>query len=96
LPCNHAYLIANNTNGQFPTPSPPPLDESSRQSHTVDIPQSIKDALRKFRFAKRSSGSAAIVIKINKAKLIMEEVEQFDNISIEELVEGTRTVNASP
>ncbi|KAJ3567725.1 hypothetical protein NP233_g6186 [Leucocoprinus birnbaumii] len=56
-------------------------------SSTVDIPQSIKDALRKFRFARRDSGSAAIVIKINKAKLIMEEVEQFDEISIEDLAE---------
>ncbi|KAF5373855.1 hypothetical protein D9758_000671 [Tetrapyrgos nigripes] len=56
-------------------------------SHTVDIPQSVKDSLRKFRFARRNEGSAAIVIKINKQKLIMEEVEQFDNISIEELAE---------
>ncbi|KAJ4487746.1 hypothetical protein J3R30DRAFT_3431640 [Lentinula aciculospora] len=56
-------------------------------SHTVDIPQSIKVSLRKFRFARRNEGSAAIVIKINKQKLIMEEVEQFDNISIEELAE---------
>jgi len=56
-------------------------------SQTVDIPQAIKDSLRKFRFARRNSGSAALVIKINKAKLIMEEVEQFDNISIEELAE---------
>ncbi|KAJ3995643.1 hypothetical protein F5050DRAFT_1765718 [Lentinula boryana] len=56
-------------------------------SHTVDIPQPIKDSLRKFRFARRNDGSAAIVIKINKQKLIMEEVEQFDNISIEELAE---------
>lgn len=54
---------------------------------TFRIPQSIKDALRKFRFSKRSSGSAAIVIKINKAKLVMEEVEQFNEISIDELVE---------
>ncbi|KAF9053132.1 hypothetical protein BJ165DRAFT_1523859 [Panaeolus papilionaceus] len=53
----------------------------------IDIPQAVKDALRKFRFARRSAGSAAIVIKINKAKLIMEEVEQFENISIEELAE---------
>lgn len=58
------------------------------QSHTVDIPQTIKDALKKFRFARRSAGSAALVIKINKAKLIMEEDEQFDSISIEELAEG--------
>ncbi|KIK57641.1 hypothetical protein GYMLUDRAFT_45805 [Collybiopsis luxurians FD-317 M1] len=56
-------------------------------SQTVDIPQSVKDSLRKFRFARRNEGSAAIVIKINKAKLILEEVEQFDNISIEELAE---------
>ncbi|KAG5636198.1 hypothetical protein H0H81_008868 [Sphagnurus paluster] len=56
-------------------------------SQTVDIPQSIKDTLRKFRFARRNEGSAALVIKINKAKLLMEEVEQFDNISIEELAE---------
>lgn len=32
------------------------------------------------------------MIKINKAKLIMEEVEQFENISIEELAEGTNTL----
>ncbi|KAK7693781.1 hypothetical protein QCA50_003353 [Cerrena zonata] len=56
-------------------------------SHTVDIPQELKTSLRKFRFARRNAGSAAIVIKINKQKLIMEEVEQFDNISIEELAE---------
>jgi len=56
---------------------------------TVDIPQSIKDDLRKFRFSKRSmQGNAALVIKINKLKLIMEKVEQFDEISIDELVEG--------
>ena len=29
-----------------------------------------------------------MVVKINKQKLIMEEVEQFDSISIEELAEG--------
>ncbi|KAG6902245.1 hypothetical protein C0995_002617 [Termitomyces sp. Mi166 len=56
-------------------------------SQTVDIPQSIKDTLRKFRFARRNSGSAALIIKINKQQLILEEVEQFDNISIEELAE---------
>lgn len=56
-------------------------------SQTVDIPQPVKDSLRKFRFARRNSGSAALVIKVNKAKLIVEEVEQFDNISIEDLAE---------
>lgn len=53
----------------------------------VAIPQEVKDSLRKFRFARRNAGHAAIVIKINKAKLIMEEVEQFDNITVEELAE---------
>ncbi|KAG6908766.1 hypothetical protein DXG01_003378 [Tephrocybe rancida] len=57
------------------------------QTATVDIPQSIKDTLRKFRFARRNAGSAALVIKINKAKLLLEEVEQFDDVSIEELAE---------
>lgn len=56
-------------------------------THTVDIPQSLKDSLRKFRFSRRNAGSAAIIVKINKQKLVMEEVEQFDNISIEELAE---------
>ncbi|KAJ7581088.1 hypothetical protein C8J56DRAFT_1006124 [Mycena floridula] len=55
-------------------------------SHTVDIPQEIKDSLRKFRFA-RHKDSAALIIKINKAKLVMEEVEQFDSITMEELAE---------
>lgn len=58
------------------------------QSKTVDIPQALKDSLRKFRFARRSNGSAALIVKINKQKLIMEEVEQFDNISIDDLAEG--------
>ncbi|KAI0672973.1 glia maturation factor beta [Trametes maxima] len=56
-------------------------------SRTVDIPQELKTSLRKFRFARRNAGHAALVVKINKQKLIMEEVEQFDDISIEDLAE---------
>ncbi|KAI0006002.1 glia maturation factor beta [Russula compacta] len=55
-------------------------------SHTVDIPQELKDSIRKFRFT-RHKGNAALVVKINKEKLIMEEVERLDNISPEELAE---------
>ncbi|KAG6829194.1 hypothetical protein H0H92_005395 [Tricholoma furcatifolium] len=66
----------------------PKLNATMPGATTVDIPQSIKDTLRKFRFARRSSGSAALIIKINKSQLILEEVEQFDSISIEELAEG--------
>jgi len=55
-------------------------------SHTVDIPQELKDSIRKFRFA-RHKGNAALVVKINKQKLIMEEVESFDDIELEDLAE---------
>ncbi|KAH6895046.1 hypothetical protein BKA70DRAFT_1246715 [Coprinopsis sp. MPI-PUGE-AT-0042] len=55
-------------------------------SQTVDIPDSLKQSLRKFRFARRNS-TAAIVIKINKTTLSMEEVEQFEDITIEDLAE---------
>ncbi|KAI0318961.1 hypothetical protein OF83DRAFT_1241437 [Amylostereum chailletii] len=57
------------------------------KSHTVDIPQELKDSLRKFRFARQKSGNAALVVKINKQKLLMEEVEQLDDISPEDLAE---------
>ena len=65
------------------------------QSHTVDIPQSVKDSLKKFRFARRDAGSAALVFKVNKQELIVQEVEQYDDISIEDLVEGV-SATASP
>ena len=60
-------------------------------STTVDIPQSLKDSLRKFRFARRKGGNAALVVKINKKELVMEEVEQFDDISLDDLAEGRVT-----
>jgi hypothetical protein len=55
----------------------------------VDIAEDVIKALRKFRFQRRSQGNAAIVIKINKAALNMVVEEEYDNISIEDLVEGT-------
>jgi len=55
-------------------------------SHTVDIPQELKDSIRKFRFT-RHKGIAALVVKINKRQLIMEVVERFDDTSLEELAE---------
>jgi hypothetical protein len=66
------------------------------QSRTVDIPPSLKDSLRKFRFAKRNAGSAAIVVRVNKQTLCMEEVETFDSISLEDLAEGTRSRHFTP
>ncbi|KAH9043269.1 maturation factor [Lactarius pseudohatsudake] len=55
-------------------------------SHTVDIPQELKDSIRKFRFT-RHKGNAALVVKINKKELIMEEVETLNDISIDNLAE---------
>jgi hypothetical protein len=55
----------------------------------VDINEDVTKALRKFRFQRRSQGHAAIVIKINKAALKMVVDEEYDNISIEDLAEGT-------
>lgn len=40
-------------------------------------------------------GNAALVIKINKLKLIMEKVEQFDEITIDELVEGSTACHST-
>ncbi|KAH9997310.1 hypothetical protein BJV77DRAFT_1059137 [Russula vinacea] len=45
------------------------------------------DSIRKFRFA-RHKGNAALVVKINKQRLIMEEVETFDDITPEDLAEA--------
>ncbi|KAI9446488.1 Endonuclease/exonuclease/phosphatase [Lactarius indigo] len=66
--------------------APCPALSADNMSHTVDIPQELKDSIRKFRFT-RHKGNAALVVKINKQKLIMEEVERLDDISIEDLAE---------
>ncbi|KAG8966235.1 hypothetical protein FRC03_012246 [Tulasnella sp. 419] len=55
-------------------------------SQTIDIPQELKSSLRKFRFA-RHKGNAAFIAKVNKQKLIIEEVEVLKEITIEDLVE---------
>lgn len=55
----------------------------------MDINEDVTKALRKFRFQRRSQGHAAIVIKIDKAALKMIVDEEYDDISIEDLVEGT-------
>lgn len=62
------------------------------QSKTVDIPDELKQALRKFRFGRRNS-SAAIIVKIDKKALKMVEDETFDDISMEDLAEGMNTLH---
>lgn len=57
-------------------------------SSTVDIPPPLLSRLEAFRMAKRSAASAAVVIKIDKAKLTMDIEEEFDDIGLEELEDG--------
>ncbi|WFD38775.1 uncharacterized protein MJAP1_001739 [Malassezia japonica] len=54
---------------------------------TVDIDPKLLDELRKFRLSKRSSKGAALVAKIDKKKLLLEEDEILDPITPDELAE---------
>lgn len=57
-------------------------------SSTVDIPSNLLERVKAFRMAKRSASSSAIVLKINKAQLVMELDEEYDEIALEDLEEG--------
>ncbi|KIO20546.1 hypothetical protein M407DRAFT_81471, partial [Tulasnella calospora MUT 4182] len=58
------------------------------QSQTIDIPDELKQGLRKFRLARRE-GIAAFIAKVNKRELVIEEDTRLENISrdLEELIE---------
>ncbi|KAG8861983.1 hypothetical protein FRB96_002426 [Tulasnella sp. 330] len=56
-------------------------------SRTIDIPPALKASLRKFRFAKQQ-GNSALIAKVNKKELIIEEVEQLTNVDLAELADG--------
>ncbi|KAF8925608.1 hypothetical protein BGZ47_003151 [Haplosporangium gracile] len=56
-------------------------------SQTCDIDPALLEKLEAFRFAKRSQGNAALICKIDKAKLLIVEDEDEDNLSIEDLAE---------
>ncbi|KAG9013003.1 hypothetical protein FRB94_004396 [Tulasnella sp. JGI-2019a] len=62
-------------------------------SHTVDILPELESSLRKFRFAKRQ-GNSVLIAKVNKQKLIVEEVEQLTNVDVDEL--GEELPESSP
>ncbi|KAG9010332.1 hypothetical protein FRB90_007817 [Tulasnella sp. 427] len=55
-------------------------------SQTIDIPDELKQGLRKFRLARRQ-GIAAFIAKVNKQKLVIEEDTRLENITVEELAE---------
>lgn len=54
---------------------------------TVDIDPSLLKSLRDFRLSKRSSKNAALVAKIDKKKLLLEEEELLDPITPDDLAE---------
>jgi len=54
---------------------------------TVDIEPSLQSELRSFRLSKSTSKNAALVVKINKPKLLLEKEELIDPITPEELAE---------
>ncbi|KAF8350479.1 hypothetical protein F5887DRAFT_1069493 [Amanita rubescens] len=54
-------------------------------SGTVDIPQSLKAAIRDFRLSKRGEATSALVVKINRNRLVMELEEKHDDTTIEDL-----------
>ena len=54
---------------------------------TVDLDPNLLKALHDFRLSKRSSKSAALVAKIDKKRLLLEEEEVFAPITPDELAE---------
>lgn len=54
---------------------------------TVDIDPNLLKSLRDFRLSKRSSKNAALVAKIDKKKLLLEEEELLDPITPDDLAE---------
>jgi len=55
----------------------------STASNTCEIPEEIKEVFRKFKLSNKEN--AAIIMKINKDKLLVEIEESIDNCSVEML-----------
>ncbi|KAG0352141.1 glia maturation factor gamma-like protein [Gamsiella multidivaricata] len=56
-------------------------------STTCDIDPNLVEKIEAFRFAKRSQGNAALICKIDKNKLLIEEDEEQDSLTIEDLAD---------
>lgn len=59
---------------------------------TVDIGTPLLDRIKKFRLAKHSQGNAALIVKIDKARLDMDVEDELSDVTIDELREGTNEV----
>lgn len=56
-------------------------------STTVDIPESVKAELKKFRYRKASAGDTALVLKIDKKTLTLGIEDTLDGVTPDELAE---------
>ncbi|KAF8930224.1 hypothetical protein BGZ58_008371 [Dissophora ornata] len=56
-------------------------------SSTCEVDPSLVEKIEAFRFAKRSQGNAALICKIDKNKLLIEEDEDEDSLTLEELAD---------
>ncbi|CAO3690324.1 unnamed protein product [Umbelopsis ramanniana] len=55
--------------------------------NTCDIDEELVQKLKEFQFKKYSQGNAAFVLKVDKKSLKIVEDEEYDDISLEDLVE---------
>lgn len=55
---------------------------------TVDIGTPLLERIKAFRLGKHSQSNAALIIKVNKAKLDMDVEDELRDISLDELKEG--------
>ncbi|XP_026313908.1 glia maturation factor beta [Hyposmocoma kahamanoa] len=57
---------------------------SAQNVNVCDITEDVKETLKKFRFAKHSS-TAALILKVNREKQVLEVDEELENVELEEL-----------
>lgn len=56
-------------------------------STTIDIPESVKAEIKKFRYRKSSAGDTALVLKIDKNSLTLDIEDTLDGVTPEDLAE---------
>ncbi|KAG0202133.1 hypothetical protein BGX28_005275 [Mortierella sp. GBA30] len=56
-------------------------------SSTCDIDPHLVEKLEAFRFAKRSQGNAALICKIDKNKLLIQEDEELESVTMDDVAE---------
>lgn len=73
------------------SPQPHTTRHTMSSSTTVDIPSTLLEELKRFRLSKAAPSpgkAAAVVIKVDKVKLVMSKEDEMDEMSLEDLQEG--------